>query len=726
MATSITDNMDMGSVTEPVKADVKPPSGEPLTSPAESKADDKDNKDIPNSEPGVGSPQDRPTSAGTATPSSGGDSSQLASGNKEIGNSVKPHEKNNLKWGNSETDSEAQEVTTVVNLLDEDERNEDLTPPPDSPIGSVHPNTSNLQDEIVVGTKVGSDKVDTSPTEDMEREDVAMGDAVDEKSLTGQYPKRKRASTAVYAESVGDGDGDDVGIPALGDEPEYRRSARPPRSSVGESKGIVVGYWRASPADRADDKHGVIGFIDVRDRLRTRLLPTTRDGRPMDPRYPLPAGPGNSWVTFDKVAFEPHLVGHNHHVVKEYIKIRAEAKGNHETPEEKARLDLDAINAAAERVRTNPPPETPYPPPVAYGPVVPAGTVPMSRAEAKRRRLAPPEPPRTPQPTVDQIPGTRPTRILLGTWKSSTEQDPANKHAVYGVIGTNDLFRVKLARETRDGRPLQSDFPNGAGGVWIQWDEVVFDPHLVNLSRAEVKEYCRVRQRQLDVGEVPEQQADNEMRAVYEAKQRVLESAAPGTPMRRDEMTDPTPIALKGSQLANANGRNASSSTPAAGRHPLPGLEYRAANRPSSGPNPAIIQRTNQRTNSIASHEIALLEAAQGRVDLLTASREASLVPATNGTNDTANLIPDNDNNTQGRAASTFLNNMARLTKVWEVQTTALIRAGADDAKVHAGIKYQRKQTGPFQGKLVSQGNLITIDGEDYVEYRVLTKPSFF
>ena len=49
-----------------------------------------------------------------------------------------------------------------------------------------------------------------------------------------------------------------------------------------------------------------------------------------------------------------------------------------------------------------------------------------------------------------------------------------------------------------------------------------------------------------------------------------------------------------------------------------------------------------------------------------------------------------------------------------------------DDAKTHAGVKYDRKLTGPFAGKLVSQGTIINIDGEDYVEYRVLTKPSFF
>jgi len=55
------------------------------------------------------------------------------------------------------------------------------------------------------------------------------------------------------------------------------------------------------------------------------------------------------------------------------------------------------------------------------------------------------------------------------------------------------------------------------------------------------------------------------------------------------------------------------------------------------------------------------------------------------------------------------------------------LRSGADDTLIHAaGITYERKTTGPFTGKLVSKGTIINIDGEDYVEYRVLTKPSFF
>ena len=67
-----------------------------------------------------------------------------------------------------------------------------------------------------------------------------------------------------------------------------------------------------------------------------------------------------------------------------------------------------------------------------------------------------------------------------------------------------------------------------------------------------------------------------------------------------------------------------------------------------------------------------------------------------------------------------------RLQGVWAAQEDRRIKSNNEDAKLYMGIKYERKQNGPFEGKLVSQGTIISIDGEDYVEYRVLTKPSFF
>lgn len=44
---------------------------------------------------------------------------------------------------------------------------------------------------------------------------------------------------------------------------------------------------------------------------------------------------------------------------------------------------------------------------------------------------------------------------------------------------------------------------------------------------------------------------------------------------------------------------------------------------------------------------------------------------------------------------------------------------------VFNGITYVRRLNGSFKGKLVSPGKIITIEGQDYVEYCVLAKLSF-
>ena len=52
---------------------------------------------------------------------------------------------------------------------------------------------------------------------------------------------------------------------------------------------------------------------------------------------------------------------------------------------------------------------------------------------------------------------------------------------------------------------------------------------------------------------------------------------------------------------------------------------------------------------------------------------------------------------------------IARLNRIWARQESLRLRAGSsEDAKIYGGFKYERyerRPTGPFVGKLVSQGN---------------------
>ncbi|KAJ9138679.1 tRNA splicing endonuclease subunit [Pleurostoma richardsiae] len=623
-----------------------------------------------------------------------------------------------------------------------------LSPPPDtldspSPMSSASPppNNERPEDEIVVGINANSRKP-TSPRPMSNQEDREMEDLTgDRQPVTSHYPKRKRSS--VYH----DLSEDRLENSLVGDETEVvpKAAGRPRTHGLGSVKGVNLGYWRDSPLPDPKDKHAVMGFIDVRDRLRTRIQSCTRDGREIGKENPCPPGPGGSWVTFERVVFEEHLVNLDQHQVKEYVKIRTENIRPDETEEEAQEADKAAVREAIRRVQANPPPDSAAAPPIAYGVEIPEHAQLSHRPEAKKRRLvaassAPPTPANgtngleqvmnTAHAVFDSLPGTRPTRILLGYWMKSSEPEP-DQHAVYGILGANDMFRIKVTRETRDGRPVTGNFPTGAGALWIAYEDLAFEPHLQGLSRPEIKEYVRVRQRQLDDGEpldLPkEERQAQELKAVAEAHIRAVaaKKVEPRDKLAADaaallaqgkhghvyrEMRDeplpasppaPSPTKRDASNHELRHSRRSETAAAKPARHSLPDTaELRAANRPSSVD--AI-----ERANHIARREIARVEAIQARND----QREASRDVASTRTGDNKILFQDH---------------LSRLNKVWVSQEANRLKAGAEDAKIYMGIKYERKRNGPFEGKLVSQGTIISIDGEDYVEYRVLTKPSFF
>ncbi|KAM5341425.1 hypothetical protein ACJ41O_014456 [Fusarium nematophilum] len=59
-----------------------------------------------------------------------------------------------------------------------------------------------------------------------------------------------------------------------------------------------------------------------------------------------------------------------------------------------------------------------------------------------------------------------------------------------------------------------------------------------------------------------------------------------------------------------------------------------------------------------------------------------------------------------------------RLNNVWARQESLRTKASIEETKIYGGVKYERKYNGPFASKLVSHGTIISINGEDYVEYR--------
>ncbi|RSL84762.1 hypothetical protein BHE90_014598 [Fusarium euwallaceae] len=636
------------------------------------------------------------------------------------------------------------------------------------PVSSVHSPSgvefNEPEDEIVVGARANGLRKQ-SPRIVSDQEDETMAD-VDDEPIVSHYPKRKRTS---ILNDLNDARIEaPLSVPAERTPPAVPRS-KPARQSLGSVKGVTIGYWRDSPAPVENLKHAVIGFIDVRERLRTRIQPVTLTGELVPDEYPLPPGPGGSWVTFERVVFLKHLVNLDHYQVKEFVRLRADTAGTESSEEERITADKAAVKEAIKRVKQNPTAENATnPPQIAYGVDLPEHL--LANRDPKRRRTSggfaainpapangvvyehtPIQPaPGGPQPVrnvIDPLPGTRPTRILLGCWEKSAEQNPRDKHAVYGILGQNDMFRVKLVRETRDGRFVDGNFPTGAGALWIPYEEVIFEPHLKSLPRAEIKEYCRVRQWQIDHGESPEERTANETKAVYDAQARVAGtsfktaaplSIAPALPRMPDDYdSDQTGRAgFGGHELRQSRRVEAARAIDAARMESrptrqVPGeMETSAQLPPQAQPRSAPAVGKGQgsdaieRTSSLARREIARAEAAQGRADRHAANRERAVAAAADAANAAVAAIPSVAVN--GRMRFHESEEMQRLNKVWARQETLRMKAGSEDAKIYGGVKYERKANGPFMGKLVSQGNIITIDGEDYVEYRVLTKPSFF
>ncbi|EFY93965.1 hypothetical protein MAA_10574 [Metarhizium robertsii ARSEF 23] len=118
--------------------------------------------------------------------------------------------------------------------------------------------------------------------------------------------------------------------------------------------------------------------------------------------------------------------------------------------------------------------------------------------------------------------------------------------------------------------------------------------------------------------------------------------------------------------------------------------------------------------------------AAQVRTDRHAINRERTAAAAA-ATAEAAFIVPpEYHHHTNGGVLFRESEGVQRLNKVWARQEMPRVKSRLYDAKIHDGVKYERKATGSFMGKLVSQGTIIHIDGEEYVEYRVLTKPSFF
>lgn len=481
----------------------------------------------------------------------------------------------------------------------------------------------------------------------------------DDQDVITPYQKRKRMPVrgVNYNELL------DNGMSPSG-EPFAKRSRQ-----FKEMRGVIVGVWRDS--DQPDDakKHVIHAFIDIHERLRTRIYPIDRDGKELIGN--IPTGPGGCWVTFPRIIFDSHLKSLSSPEIKEYVRIRTDTKPE-SSAEERHEAEANAVLKAVSIVATQ----------EAASPGHPM-TSPHSRQPRNQTpKFKAVNASHTQTPKSSPSSDAKPTGVLLGFWSESDQPRDIDKHAVYGVLGGNDCFRVKVQRITRDGRFVDGNYPIGAGALWLHYDKMVLEPHLAVLNRAEIKEYVRIRQKDQENGESEKDRRSNELKAIKEAKTIVTEVRTTGVnPSRASPEVE-----------ARHSARSVSRATMRAQAD----AEVRAERIRQEN------KGARERANEMTRKEVAKAEAEQQK----TERAEAALKEA---------------------AQAELKANLKKMNKVWVAQQSATVPKDAgEEIKYHNGIKYERKQGGPFQGKLTSAGALLIIDGEEYVEYRVLTKPSFF
>ncbi|PHH53853.1 hypothetical protein CFIMG_002774RA [Ceratocystis fimbriata CBS 114723] len=639
-----------------------------------------------------------------------------------------------------------------------DDNDDNLSSPPShsmSPPSSLRATTPRdpAPTEAIEHTSPSRTTPDNEPSED------ARHITTDDTRFSSS--RRKRASMFDEARGV-----TSVGVANTSDDSPHHALRR--AGQINNAKLILVGYWRFSTVPDDAHKHSVVCFIDTRDRLRTRVQTMTRSEQPINAQYPMPHG--GSWVPFEQIVFEDHLVGLDQAQVKEYVKIRTEALDNSGREEDVIAAEREAVELATRRVKYGPQPESGLP--IAYGKEISDQRLGLHSSSKRRRTdssfvpvsqhaadssVAGPIPFTSVGlaqnlPPLDPLPGTRPTRILIGYWHGSNEPQERDRHAIYGILGQNDMFRVKVVRETRDGRFVDGNFPSGAGALWIHYEEVVLEPHLRSLSRHEVKEYCRVRQWQIDHDETDESREANEAFAVQEAQARVAHGFRTGqiTMVSKppDDKANLVPQISSGPhhyhQLrpAPSSGIREDDRRSAGARRSLPDSRapvFRGANEPPNIPRP-IAEPSRQlpppnpslRTSYGAPPPISIQTSAANAASIASQAISASSVgpppPVRTTTTPTTRMPPlpsaSSSNGTRVNFGDRDESHQAN--EDWNSPNRQRSSLSTDDAIMYGGIKYEKKKAGPFKDRHVSQGNIISINGEDYVEYRVLTKPTFF
>lgn len=390
-----------------------------------------------------------------------------------------------------------------------------------------------------------------------------------------------------------------------------------------------------------------------------------------------------------------------------------------------------------------------------------------------------------------------PTRILVGYWLYSSEPEP-DQHAVYGILSRDGKLRFKLVSETRDGKNIRGNYPPPSE-TWLIHEEIVLLPHLHDLNRLGMKEYCRERGRQITNGEDPADIEANVKKAV-EYAERVSTTGEGQRPRNlrweREKCADRQRAIRK---IGTASAQAKAMHEKANGINPISPPSHLDLSQPVQKPpshhrTPSTSSRKRRSASPLADEPNAAdrdpykASSPRARGHRLPNDRPTSssfraanikvdedtdrLPPlkafrAVNGLDEKERLPPlhatlagegmDLDDKERLPPIQSIAPKSARQPLPQHpygsapaprkaLPTTVHRKSVSADGKtivvaspstgdeddedgprttVVNGVTYVRRSNGSFKGKLVSPGKIITIEGQDYVEYCVLAKLSF-
>lgn len=525
------------------------------------------------------------------------------------------------------------------------------------------------------------------------------------------------------------------------------KPAMPNTSKGGIPNGVFLGFWKDSDAAQDVDKHAAFGVVDS-NRLRVKVIKFTRDGRPYQGNFP--TNPGSNWIPFDDVVREPALAKMLRLEVIEYVKIRQNEKLQGPADYDPFRVDTDAIKKAIETfaaiakaqglsaakldaqnessrkahnesraaLKANPVAakgwkyESPYAkttPDNSRAQDAKAKEEALARAKRDEAHTARVNEKATTDPKGSEATGVRespsvatsskndhPTprtnasEAMTGTSKTDTQDGKAK--AIRSKKAEADATAEKLRRIREAAKAKE-----GAKG---------------NESAKEAAGDKEVRSGR-DIGETSDGLKGRTARTVQELTRQVKETEQEMSKRREERVRT----------MEQANGHSAR------GEREVTRHDDVAKQGDSMTPRQRAIKEAEAREREIQAKEAKEKEerereAAEARAELAKARAEMEKAKADAIESVSNEFFNTTDSfqeraNTRSEGHRTVGPSPDPVTPMNRSQPSA-------DVKIHNDVKYVRQEKGPFAGKLVGEKReFLTIDGENYVECRILMRMEF-